>query len=230
MRMLVNYMCSAAIALLAIGSAGRLFAQPAALVSKGVANWNFDGLDTLGGHKLTVVGQPKLIDTPQGKALEFDGVDDAIFLETNPLTGLAAFTVEVLFQPYAGGPKEQRFFHLQETGSENRVLFETRLTDDGQWFLDTFVKSGDGNYTQLAKDSLHKLGPWYHAALTVDSKQMRHFVNGREELATAIEFKPQGAGQTSLGVRFNKVYWYKGAIRQVRITPRNLSPAEILQP
>jgi len=192
--------------------------------------WNLDRLDSIGGHKLTVLGQPRVIETPQGKALQFDGVDDAIFLEVNPLAGLKEFTVEVIFRPDAGGPKEQRFFHLQEAGSENRVLFETRLTDDGKWFLDTFLKSGEGNYTQFAKDALHPLGPWYHAALTIDAKQMRHYVNGKEELATAIDFKPLAAGQTSLGVRINKVHWYQGAIRQVRITPRVLTPEAFLKP
>jgi hypothetical protein len=208
-----------------------LFASPLfAQEQSGSITWNLDRLDTIGGHQVTVVGQPKVIDTPRGKALEFDGVDDAIFLDVNPLAGLKEFTVEVIFRPYEGGPKEQRFFHLQEAGSENRVLFETRLTDDGRWFLDTFLKSGEGNYTQLAKDSLHELGPWYHAALTIDAKQMRHFVNGKEELATTIEFTPLKAGQTSLGVRINKLHWFKGAIRQVRITPRVLSPDRFLKP
>lgn len=204
-------------------------AAPAADEAKAVT-WNLDQLGTIGGNKVTVVGQPKVIDAPGGKALEFGGVDDGIFLDTNPLAGLKQFTVEVIFKPYADGPKEQRFFHLQESGSENRVLFETRLTDDRQWFLDTFVKSGTGDYTQLAKDSPHPLGPWYAAALTVDSKQMKHYVNGKQELSTDITFVPQAAGGTSLGVRFNKVFWYKGAIRQVRITPRVLTPEEFLKP
>lgn len=210
-------------------AATRLAAQ-SPTADKGVITWNLDRLDGIGGHKVTVLGEPKVIDTPAGKALEFDGVDDAILLDVNPLAGLKEFTAEVVFQPYASGPKEQRFFHMQEAASENRVLFETRLTDDRQWFLDTFLKSGDGNYTQFAKDALHKLGPWYHAALTIDAKQMRHYVNGQLELSTAIEFQPLAPGQTSLGVRLNKVHWYKGAIRQVRVTPRVLMPDAFLKP
>ena len=42
--------------------------------------WELDNLEEIGGHKVTVVGEPKVIDTPQGKAIEFDGVDDGIFL------------------------------------------------------------------------------------------------------------------------------------------------------
>ena len=73
-----------------------------------------------------VVGiRPGLIDTPQGKALRFDGSGDALLLGVNPLSGLKQFTAEIVFQPAADGPKEQRFLHFQEEGSENRLLFET---------------------------------------------------------------------------------------------------------
>jgi hypothetical protein len=192
--------------------------------------WHLDRLDSIGGQSATVVGAPRVIDTPQGKAIEFNGTTDGLFLDTNPLAGLKQFTVEVVFRPSADGPKEQRFLHFQEEGTENRLLFETRLTPDGQWFLDTFIKSGEGNYTLLAERSKHPIGPWYHAAVTNNGKMMRHYVNGAEELSAEIKFQSQDAGRTSLGVRINKVSWYKGAIRQVRITPRVLSTQEFLKP
>ena len=119
---------------------------------------------------------------------------------------------------------------MQEDASENRLLFETRLTDDNRWFLDSFIKSGEGNYTLYAEKSLHPIGPWYHAAVVVDGTTMRHYVNGKEELSTPINFKPQQPGRTSIGVRINKASWYKGAVRQLRITPRVLTPQEFLRP
>jgi hypothetical protein len=192
--------------------------------------WDFTQLDQIGEHKTTVIGSPRVIDTPEGKAVEFDGVDDGLLIDFNPLTGLEQFAAEVIFRPYAGGPKEQRFFHLQEDGSENRLLFETRLTADDRWFLDSFIKSGDGNYTLFAEKWPHPIGPWYHAAVVMDGKTMRHFVNGKEELATPIQFKPQQPGRTSIGVRINKVSWFKGAVRQFRVTPKALQPEEFLKP
>jgi hypothetical protein len=192
--------------------------------------WSFDRLDQVGGHAVALAGAPRLIETPQGKAVEFNGVGDAMFVPVNPLAGFRQFTAEIVFQPYAGGPPEQRFFHCQEDGSENRFLFETRLTKDNRWFLDTFIKSGDGNYTLFAESSLHPIGPWYHAAVVMDGKAMRHFVNGREELTTKIDYKPQLAGRTSVGVRINRVSWYHGAVRQVRITPAVLTPEQFLKP
>jgi concanavalin A-like lectin/glucanase superfamily protein len=192
--------------------------------------WNLDRLDFIGGRKPEILGQPSVIESPQGKAIAFDGLDGALFIAVNPLAGLTQFTAEVVFQPAADGPKEQRFLHFQEDGSDNRLLFETRLTADNRWFLDTFLKSGDGNYTLFAERSLHPIGPWYHAAVTMDGQTMRHFVNGVEELSTAVKFTPQGAGRTSIGVRINKVHWFKGAVRQIRISPKVLAPAQFLRP
>ena len=37
-----------------------------------------------------------------------------------------------------------------------------------------------------------------------------------KELERAAKFERFGPGQTSLGVRQNRVYWFKGAIREVR--------------
>jgi hypothetical protein len=192
--------------------------------------WKLDRLDSVGGHKTVVLGKPRVIDTPHGKAIEFDGKADGLFIESNPLAGLKEFTAEVVFRPDLDGLKEQRFIHIQEARTENRLMFETRLTDDKQWFLDTFIKSGEGDFTLFAEKSRHPIDGWYHAAVVVDGRTMRHFVNGREELSVPIEYQPQTSGRTSIGVRQNKVHWFKGAIRQMRFAPRALSPREFLQP
>lgn len=206
-----------------------LAAPPAGSVKEPVI-WNLDNLESIGGHKLTVVGKPRVIETEHGKAVEFDGQGDGLFVATNPLASLNEFTVEVIFRPAKGGPKEQRFLHFQPEGSEDRVLFETRLTPRGPWFLDTYLQTGEGKHTLYAEKSLHALGPWYHAAIVVDGKTMRHYVNGIEELATDVRFTPLTAGQASIGVRFNKVHWFQGAIRQIRVTPAVLKLDEFLKP
>ncbi len=190
--------------------------------------WQLDNLESIGGHKVTVAGNPVVIDTPGGKALEFDGEGDGIFLDIHPLKGMTTFTVEVIFKPYAGGAAEQRFFHMQENESEARVMFETRLVDNKRWFLDTFIKSGDQSIPLYAIDNQHELGPWYHAAIVVDENSFSHYVNGQLELSEAMHFAAQQAGKTSLGVRLNRVHWFKGAIRTIRFTPLALKPDEFL--
>lgn len=64
----------------------------------------------------------------------------------------------------------------------------------------------------------------------IDGKEMRHYVNGVREMSTPLQFTLLRQGKTSLGVRLNQVYWYKGALRQVRFSPRVLNPHHFLHP
>src|SRR5690242_10410684 len=70
--------------------------------------WTFDRLDTIGGLTVKVDGNPKVIDTPLGKAVAFDGVDDSLYLDQHPLAGAEQFTFEAIFRP-DGGAAEQRW-------------------------------------------------------------------------------------------------------------------------
>jgi hypothetical protein len=201
----------------------------------GAVHWKIDNLESIGGRRVTVIGSPKVIETERGKAVEFDGRGDALFVDVNPLAGLKQFTAEVVFRPAAGGPREQRFLHFQPTGTDDRLLFETRLPSEGQWFLDTYLQAGLAKQTLYAETFLHQVGPWYAAAIVVDGKTMRHYVNDQEELSARLPMgealvAPLGAGATSIGVRFNKVHWFQGAIREIRITPGVLGPQSLLQP
>jgi hypothetical protein len=191
--------------------------------------WTVDNLGSIGGRPVVVLGDPQVIDDPAGSAVEFDGIDDGLRLPHHPLSGAGEFTAEVIFRPAAGGSPEQRFLHLQEDGSKDRILFEIRITADDRWFLDTYIKSAGEGYTLFAKQHPHPLGPWYHAALVVEGGTMRHYVNGDLEISRAIQYRAQATGRTSIGVRINEVSWFRGAIREARFTPRALSPDEFLQ-
>ena len=172
-----------------------IFAALAAFAADDV--WVFDRLDKIGGHAVTVEGHPKVVKTPIGKAIQFNGVDDALFLEVHPLAGAAQFTWEVVFQPDADGKPEQRFFHFQETGSTNRMLFETRVAN-GQWWLDTFVQSKDGSRALIDPAKLHPAGAWYHVAMVYDGREYRSYVNSIREGEAVVKLSPQSAGRTSV--------------------------------
>jgi len=190
--------------------------------------WELDNLEALAGYALEVSGRPLVVDCPYGKAIEFDGRKDAVFIDANPLAGLESFTVELVFRPDAGGLAEQRFFHLGEADGD-RVLFETRLTDDGHWYLDTFISSGASVCPLLNEGILHPVGEWYHLALTCDGREETNFVNGVKEASGAIDFASMEGGRTSLGVRLNRVCWFKGAIGRIRFSPEVLTPEEFMQ-
>lgn len=195
--------------------------------------WMFDRLDSIGGHKTLVIGEPKIIDSPIGKAVLFDGVDDALFIDNHPLAGARAFTLEAIFRP-DGGDREQRWLHLSErdpaTGADtgNRMLLEIRV-EGGAWYLDSFHQSGPQSKALMNPKALHPLGVWHHVASVYDGRRFCNYVNGAVENCAQIEFAPHGPGWTSVGTRINKVYFFKGAVRLARFTPRALKPEEFLR-
>jgi hypothetical protein len=189
--------------------------------------WTFDRLDRIGGHPTTILGNPRVVDSPLGRVVEFDGIDDALVVDVHPLAGAATFTWEAIFRP-DGGSREQRWFHLQETGSENRMLFEIRVERD-RWFLDSFNFSTSGTATLMNKASLHPLGVWHHVATVYDGRWFRNYVNGLQAGAAEVDLSPQGPGRSSIGVRINLVNYFRGAIHSARFTRRPLAPAEFLR-
>jgi hypothetical protein len=196
--------------------------------------WHFDRLDEIGGHRTTVLGHPQVIQTPAGKAIQFNGVDDAIFLDVHPLAGAETFTWEVIFRPDTGGAPEQRFFHLQErdpkTGADTttRMLFEIRVID-GKWALDSFALSGTESLALLDRTKLHSLDTWHAAAAVYDGREFRNYVDGVLLGSGPLHLSPQGAGRTSIGTRINKVNYFKGAVREARMTRGVLTPAQFLK-
>lgn len=196
--------------------------------------WTFDRLSNIGGAATTVEGDPRLIDTPYGKAVQFDGVDDRLVIDRHPLAGMSQFTFEALFRP-DGGVFAQRWFHLNEEDpipgappSVTRMLFEIRVTGEA-WSLDAFATGPGYKQTLLFQEKTFPVGRWYWVAQSYDGKTYRAFVNGQLQGEVEMAFKPQGQGRSSVGARMNKIDYFKGAVREARFTPRALAPEALLR-
>lgn len=195
--------------------------------------WRFDRLDKIGGLSPEVLGHPRVIETPYGKATEFNGVDDALMIPEHPLAGASDYTWEVIFRP-DGGAFAQRFFHLQEQDptthldTGNRMLFEIRVVN-GQWCLDSFASSGENHRTLLNCHLLHPLGKWYVVTAVYDGRTLRNYVDGQLQGEGSLDLKPQLPGRSSVGMRINHKFFFKGAILTARMTPRALPPGEFLK-
>lgn len=222
----MRFACAAVVAALILNSAS--YGAP------GPEIWTFDRLDKIGGLRTTIVGHPRVIKTPLGKAVQFNGVDDALFIPEHPLAGAETFTFEAIFRPERGGAPEQRWFHLAEqdpkTGqdTETRFLFEIRVIGD-QWCLDAFVHTPTANQALLYRNLLHPLDVWHHVAMVYDGKEFSSYVNGVLQGKAAVHFAPEGPGHSSVGVRINKMFYFKGSVRQARFTRRALMPDQFLK-
>ena len=199
----------------------------AAQSAPAVTTWRFDTLSPAGSDAIEIIGAPSVVQTEIGPAIHFNGASDGLLIARNPIEGLARFTIEVLFAPDSDGPVEQRFLHIQEATTENRALIELRL-DSGRWALDTYLRHDAAQLALLDPSRTHTAATWHVATMTFDGKTQRHFVDGVEQGSGGVAFLPLRAGQTSIGVRQNRVSWFKGRIHTVRISPAALAPAQFL--
>ncbi|MCC9168203.1 LamG domain-containing protein [Pontibacter sp. XAAS-A31] len=182
--------------------------------------WHLNSLESIGNHEVSIVGNPKVINVePAGKAVEFDGVDDGLLVDANPITGAEEFTIEVAFKPYASYPEniEQRFLHIQDPNNESRrILIELRLNNKQEWYVDFFMRTEDASLVLIDSTKTHPVDEWATVALVYQDGQMRGYVNGVQESAGDIAYLPISAeAKTSLGTRMDKRSWFKGAIRTV---------------
>jgi len=209
--------------------------------------WRFDNLGRIGGMAPKLEGKPALVDSPLGKAVAFNGKDDALFLPGRPLVGAKTFTIEAIFRP-DGGAVEQRWMHIaatdpatgRDTGAANgapvttdsnpRFMFEIRVKG-ADWYLDTFFNSKNGKSQALMfPDKLHPLGRWYAVTQTYDGRFYRSYVNGvLQGEAEAPGFVPHGPGHAMIGTRMNHVNYFHGAVAEIRFTDRAMAPGQFLK-
>jgi len=188
--------------------------------------WRLERPDEIGGKKTTVLGAPRATDDHGVKALVFDGTKDAVVVPVNPLAGAEKFTVEVLLKPASDGPEAQRFIHLQDE-AEWRVMVEIRVNGKGGWWLDTYLGRKSEGLPLIDPKLVHPTDQWSWVALRYDGHTMTSFINGIKELQGEVKFGPLGPGQISIGARLNKVFWFKGAIAEVRFHSDVLSEEKL---
>ena len=227
-----------ALALLAAGCAS--IEQPGGATSVGAQVWRFDNLQRIGGVVARTEGDPRIVATEKGPAVEFDGVNDAMFIATHPLAGAQQFTAEAIFRP-DGGAFEQRWLHLAEATEDApagadppvppsgpRMLFEIRVVGD-RWYLDAFTKGPGYDKALMAPEKTFPVGQWYHVAQVYDGRTYRSYVNGELQAEAEIAFQPQGPGHSSVGTRINRRDYFNGAVLSARFTPSALTPDQFMR-
>ena len=194
--------------------------------------WQLNDLSAIGGHRVFAEGSPRVVATSRGSAVEFDGRSDGLIVDANPLRGLSAFTIEAEFAPAPDASPEQaeqRFLHIEESDTGNRALLEIRDLGQRQWTLDTYLRSGGAGVTLIDRDRRHPSGQWHVASIVYDGATMTHYVDGRKEASAPASFIPLASGRTAIGMRMNRVSWFKGQVGQIRITPRALTADKLLR-
>jgi hypothetical protein len=229
-------------------TAGKLSVVGAACLALAVSSlpssaqeiWRFDQTASLGGHPTKMFGAPKVVDSEIGKAVAFNGVDDALFVGVHPLAGAATWTWEMIFKPDADGKPEQRIFHLQSvdpaTGADfanERMLFEIRIRPgtDGKpaWCLDSFATANGQSRTLLNCEKLHPFGQWYRVTAVYDGKMLHNYVGDELQGEGELSIPPERPGRSSVGTRIDMRDYYKGAMFEARFTRKALAVGDFLK-
>ena len=198
--------------------------------------WELKSLKKIDGHKVQVFGNPVVVKTEIGKAIKFDGVDDRILVDNNPVGSAKEFTIEVIFKADAAYKisSQPRFVHFQDPADpqEKRVMVELRLTPENQWYLDGYMETDAGNKTLVNRTLTHPLGNWDHVALTFKDNTFTTYVNGVSEVTGQVPWDEKlinEKGKVSIGGRMNEVFYYKGLIKTIRVTHKALAPGKFLK-
>jgi hypothetical protein len=204
--------------------------------------WRVNNITNIGGHPVTVRGNPRVVRTPYGDGVRFNGVNDGLMVPNNPLAGMSNFTAELIFKhdpltvPTANAP---RIVHIQTPGNsaaQHRFTFETRVvtnTTPHTFHLDSFLRFGDATDSRktLFNDKfLHPVGEWSHMAVTYDGTNFCNYLDGQLELCDQVKgmiFATNGV--TWIGQRANHVNYFEGEVRVLRFTPRVVATTEFLQ-
>ena len=197
--------------------------------------WEIDTLENIGGHSTTVIGNPKVVSTDMGRAVQFDGVGDMLLIDANPLGNTTEYTVEIIFKPAASFPNnvDPRFVHIQDLNDPDakRVMMEIRINSRNLWYLDGFMKTDMANLTLIDTGKVHPTEQWMHAATTYKDGVFKTYVNGIEELSGNVAYSTAlvaPTAKTSLGARMNQQNWYKGIIKRFKVTQKALAPEDFL--
>jgi len=194
-------------------------------------HWHIDNLQEIGGHAVTVFGDPQVVDTEIGKALKFDGEGDMLLVDFNPIGNAKEFTVEVVFKQSACYPENTapRFIHIQDPDDEEakRLMIELRVNEKNQCYLDGFLRTDTGSLTLIDENLVRPTNEWLHAAVTYKNGVFTTYINKEKQLTGEIGFANaiiNPNSKVAIGGRMNKVSWFNGLIKELKVTPAVLEP------
>ena len=194
--------------------------------------WLINNTNSIGGFTVTNYGQPKVISTPFGNAVWFNGTNSGLIIGTNPIADLTNFTVEMIFRPdptNSAIATQPRIFHIQSPiPPDHRFTLEARITNQ-QWYGDVFLRtSAASSLTLITPTLLHPVGEWQHLAASYDGVRFRQFVNGIQETNGLLASVPLNNGLCTIGMRATTNNFFEGAVLALRFTGRALSPDEFM--
>ena len=191
--------------------------------------WNIDNLMLIGGFSATAAGHPQLTDSQQGAALEFNGKEDSITVDSLHFANSGTFSIVIVCCPKPGGRNRQRLVQMVETEGSRGVSIDVETMDDGFYVICT----ASGQQQQMVlKDSskIHDFEKWYSLSLVYDGIYLADYINGLGEVCSDFSLQPLNPGKTTIGSDSTNKMSFKGTISKILISRKVLEPEAFLLP
>jgi len=195
--------------------------------------WSFnDGTaaDNSGnGRNGTLISNPGVVEGWSGKALHFDGLDDAVAVGFVPtfsnLTVSAFVRTDSYPTPHNGGS----WASILDAGPSPDVFGIRADYRTGTLRFFAYYQYNPGGVS-LISTSVVELGRFYHVALTIDSAKARLYVDGNLEVETSTAgflIGTFGLSPLVIGNRTLNEIPFPGTLDEVRLYDRALLPSEV---
>ena len=207
-----------------------------------VAHWVFDKTrlqnheipDRAGKLNAKLSGAPAFLDGKPTTAIQLQKPSDSIvvhpkFPGDSDVLPKGALTLSAWVRIDAGRPRGGIVGCLQSRpGNEGGFV----LGYNSETFNFGVVGESTGRFMYHTATTSHAAGQWYHVAATYDGRAMRLFVNGEQEggstrLSGTIRYAATAPFVIGRYRTDDEDYPLEGAIKEVRIYKRALSPKEI---
>ncbi|MEN6426614.1 MAG: LamG-like jellyroll fold domain-containing protein [Phycisphaerales bacterium] len=195
-----------------------------------LAHWAFDesvgniAHDSIGRHNGILVGGPVWV--PDGGrirgALEFDGVDDRVNVDSAGVNDLQRFTIALWTRIHSlAEGRIQRFITI----ADEKIVLRIGEDEPGKRQLHFYVTKADGTWGEICVDNAVELGVFHHFAATYDGTTMRLYRDG-QLLSSSYEGTAlvHGSGDR---VDFSGQETFHGHLDDVRIYDEALSRSQI---
>lgn len=187
-----------------------------------VGLWRFDGdaLDSVSGVSSEMVGNPQFVQGVSGRALEFDGIDDRVVVaNSSELQIEDELTISVwLYKKRAGLHEGLIFKWIWDQSGYGLHIHNSNTI--------RFVLPQDGYWGMLSGNTLDE-DRWYHVVATYKSGDARIYIDGELTARDMSRTGPIVVNTTALQIGGSYSNNLQGAIDEVRIYNRVLTPREI---
>jgi len=194
------------------------------------AHYEFEGTtnDSSGnGRHGTAVGDPVFVAGKVDQAINFDGVDDYVFIDGSFQP--AVYTMAVWFR--SGGSGDRDILSAYAPGIKFGILLELR-SNGVLRYLHLYPLGAKGGGSNIYTTTTFDDGAWHHAAIVKSETEIVLYVDGENagSMPDSSVFDPADAFGLAIGVLDNErepvLRLFVGAMDDIRIYDRPLSQGE----